>query len=147
MKTLEKTNEEQIREFTQKWLQAVHVKDLDAVMACYAEDVVAYDLFCTAKVTGREPYRKNFEMWFQCCETGPASYEIVELDIVAGDEVAFARSLNRMTGPNPEGKVEESWIRVTVGFQKRGGEWKVVHEHVSVPLDMETQKGVFQSMP
>ncbi|WP_367871463.1 SgcJ/EcaC family oxidoreductase [Luteolibacter sp. Populi] len=143
MKTLEKTNEDQIRELTQQWLKAVHARDAKAVMACYAEDVIAYDLFTPTKVTGVGDYRKNYEMWFQCCQ-GPIHYEIKELDIVAGDEVAFCRSLNRMTGPNPEGKEEETWIRATVCFQKRAGAWKVVHEHVSVPLDMESQKGVFQ---
>ena len=143
MKTLEKTNEDQIRELTQQWLKAVHARDAEAVMACYADDVIAYDLFTPTKVTGVGDYRKNYEMWFQCCQ-GPMNYEIKELDIVAGDEVAFCRSLNRMTGPNPEGKEEETWIRVTVCFQKQAGAWKVVHEHVSVPLDMESQKGVFQ---
>ena len=143
MKTLEKTNEEQIRELTQQWLKAVHAKDVDAAMACYADDVIAYDLFAPTKVSGAGAYRKNYEMWFQCC-AGPTTYEIKELDVVASDEVAFCRSINRMIAPNPEGKEEEYWLRVTVCFQKRAGEWKVVHEHVSVPLDMESQKGVFQ---
>jgi uncharacterized protein (TIGR02246 family) len=144
MKTLEKTNDEQVRELTRRWLEAVHSRETAAVMACYADDVIAYDLFAPTKVTGAAAYQKNFETWFACCKNGPPSYEIKELDVVAGDDVAFCRSLNRMTGPNSEGKEEESWIRVTVCFQKRGGEWKVVHEHVSVPLDMESQKGVFQ---
>jgi uncharacterized protein (TIGR02246 family) len=147
MKTLEQTNEDQIREITRQWLKAVHTRDVDAVMACYADDVVAYDLFAPAKLVGAEPYRKNYERWFECCQTGPASYEIKELDVVAGEDVAFCRSLNRMVGTNPEGKEEESWIRVTVCLQKRAGEWKVVHEHVSVPLDTESQKGVFQYSP
>jgi uncharacterized protein (TIGR02246 family) len=144
MKTLEKTNEEQIRDLTQQWLKAVHARDAAAVMACYADDVIAYDLFTPTKVSGAAAYRKNYETWFACCKDGPASYEIKELDVVAGDDVAFCRSLNRMTGPNAEGKEEESWIRVTVCFRKRGDEWKVVHEHISVPLDMQSQKGVFQ---
>jgi uncharacterized protein (TIGR02246 family) len=144
MKTLEKTNEAQIRELTQRWLKAVHARDAAAAMACYADDVIAYDLFAPTKVTGAAAYRKNYEMWFECCKDGPASYEIKELDVVAGDDVAFCRSLNRMEAPGPHGKVEESWLRVTVCFEKRSGAWKIVHEHVSVPLDMETQKGVFQ---
>ena len=144
MKTLEKTNEDQIRDLTRQWLKAVHARDAAAAMACYADDVIAYDLFAPTKVTGVAAYRKNYEMWFQCCETGPSSYEIEELDVVAGDDVAFCRSLNRMSGPNAEGKDEESWLRVTVCFERRAGAWKIVHEHVSVPLDIETQKGVFQ---
>lgn len=144
MKTLEKTNEEQIRELTQQWLKAVHACDVDAALAHYAPDVVVYDLFGATKVEGTASYRKNYEMWFQCCAQAAKSYEIKELEIVAGEDVAFCHALNCMTGPNPEGKVEETWVRVTVCYRKQGGEWKIVHEHVSAPLDMESQKGVFQ---
>jgi uncharacterized protein (TIGR02246 family) len=144
MKTLDKTNEDQIRDLTQQWLKAVHARDAAAVMACYADDVIAYDLFTPTKVSGAAAYRKNYETWFACCQDGPPGYEIKELDVVAGEDVAFCRSLNRMTGPNADGKEEESWIRVTVCFRKRGDAWKVVHEHISVPLDRQSQKGVFQ---
>ena len=144
MKTLEKTNEEQIREMIQEWLKAVHACDVDAAMAHYAEEVVAYDLFGETKVTGKSAYRKNYERWFQCCAEATKSYEIKELEVSAGEDLAFCRALNCMTGPNPEGKVEDTWVRVTVCYRKLGGAWKIVHEHVSAPLEMETQKGVFQ---
>jgi ketosteroid isomerase-like protein len=29
-----------------------------------------------------------------------------------------------------------------VGFQKRNGQWLVIHDHVSMPFDMETGKSV-----
>jgi hypothetical protein len=31
---------------------------------------------------------------------------------------------------------------VTVGFEKRNGQWLVIHDHVSMPIEMETMKGV-----
>jgi ketosteroid isomerase-like protein len=132
MKTLEKTNEDQIREITQQWLKAVHACDVDAAMAHYAADVVVYDLFGTTKVTGTTAYRKNYEMWFQCCGQAAKSYEIKELEVVASDDLAFCRA------------AEQTWVRVTVCYRKQGGAWKIVHEHISAPLDMESQKGVFQ---
>ena len=32
--------------------------------------------------------------------------------------------------------------RMTVVLEKRDGEWKITHEHTSMPLDMETMKGL-----
>jgi PhnB protein len=29
------------------------------------------------------------------------------------------------------------WIRLTLGFRKIGGAWKVTHEHTSVPFYMD----------
>jgi ketosteroid isomerase-like protein len=57
---------------------------------------------------------------------GPISYEIRDLDITAGNDVAFSHS------HNIEHKI---WIRVTVGFRKINGKWLTTHEHVSVPFD------------
>jgi len=146
MTTLARNEEQQIRDLVADWLKAVHARDVDAVMKDYAPDFTGYDLFAPTKVTGADDYRKNYEMWFDQC-SGPPTYEIRELDVTAGEEVAFCRSLNRMMTPQEDGGTGECWLRVTVCFKKIAGSWKVVHEHVSVPLDMETQKGVFDFRP
>ena len=146
MTTLAQNEEQRIRELVADWLKAVHARDVDAVMKDYAPDFIGYDLFAPTKVTGAADYRKNYQMWFDHC-SGPPTYEIRELDVTAGEDVAFCRSLNRMATPKDGGGTEECWLRVTVCFKKIAGSWKVVHEHVSVPLDMETQKGVFDFRP
>lgn len=146
MTTLARNEEQQIRELVAAWLKAVHARDIDAVMKDYAPDFVGYDLFAPMKVVGADDYRKNYRMWFDHCP-GPPSYEIRELDITAGEDVAFCRSLNRMTTPGEDDGAEECWLRVTVCFKKVAGSWKVVHEHVSVPLDPETRKGIFDFRP
>jgi ketosteroid isomerase-like protein len=30
-----------------------------------------------------------------------------------------------------------------VGLEKRNGDWKIVHEHTSLPIDMATGKATF----
>ena len=55
----------------------------------------------------------------------------------AGDGVAFSHSLNHLTGTSNAARSSDLWFRSTLGFRKIGGEWKIVHEHESVPFLMD----------
>ena len=39
------------------------------------------------------------------------------------------------------------WLRVTQIYRKSGGRWRVVHEHVSVPTNLETGKAALDLTP
>ena len=39
------------------------------------------------------------------------------------------------------------WMRVSAGYQRIDGQWKVVHEHWSAPFDMETGTALFSLKP
>lgn len=60
-----------------------------------------------------------------------------DVHVTAGGGVAFARMLNRILGMRTDGEATDLWVRATVCFRKIGGEWKVIHEHVSVPFYMD----------
>ena len=134
-------DEAAIRERLGKWTQALHAKDLDALMALYAPDVVTFDLMPPHQVPDAAHYRKNFERWFAVMP-GPIDYEIHDLRITLSDSVAFCHSLSRVKGTRANGDKADYWVRVTVGFQKRDGHWLMIHDHVSMPLDMQTMKAV-----
>ena len=57
--------------------------------------------------------------------------------ITAAETLAFARSLNRISGTKTDGTNTSVWVRSTVCFEKRDGAWKVVHVHASVPFYMD----------
>lgn len=54
------------------------------------------------------------------------------------DDLSVTWGLNRMWAERPDGGVEESWSRGTRVFRKIGGEWTMVHQHISYPYDPET---------
>ena len=59
---------------------------------------------------------------------------------------SFVSSLQHNYGTDPKGKSFEFMIRVTDCFRKVNGKWKIVHQHVSFPIEsMETGKADFQS--
>jgi ketosteroid isomerase-like protein len=77
----------------------------------------------------------------------PLEYEVHQLDITVGGDVAFARCLNRFGGRQTDGKRSSSWLRSTFGLRKLEGKWKLLHEHISVPFDMETGKAMLDLKP
>jgi ketosteroid isomerase-like protein len=77
----------------------------------------------------------------------PRGYELRDLTITAGDDVAFAHSLNRVSGTLKNGKQIGFWVRWTACLRKISGTWFIVHDHVSAPLDRESGKALLDLEP
>ena len=136
----------QIRERMDALAQALRAKDINALMAHYAPDIVTFDLRPPLQVQGIDAYRKNFEAWFASVQ-GPIDYEIRDLRITMSDDVAFCNYLGHVKSTRTTGEKADYWVRVTSGLQKMNGQWMIAHEHVSVPLYMETMQGALDLQP
>ena len=118
------------------WTQAVQVRDADAAVADYADDVRNFDLAPPLQHGGRKTIRDNLQGWFATF-SGPVGSELRDLTIETGGDVAFAHGFNRIHGKRTDGSETSVWIRLTLCFRKIGGASKVTHEHTSVPLYMD----------
>ena len=141
-------SESQVRQLLMGWEKAFRAKDVDAVMRVYASGaaVVAYDVVPPLAKIGRDEYRKNYEEFFAMYE-GPLEIEFRDLRIVAGNDVAFIHCLERVSGTLKGGQKSETWLRVTSGLRRIKGNWFIVHDHVSVPVDFETGKAALDLTP
>ena len=129
----------QIREKLDNWAQAVRARDVARVIAHYAPDMVAYDAIAKLQFKGVDSYRAHWETCMNMC-SGPMIFELHELQVAAGAELAFAHALNRCGGTGPDGEEMVGWMRMTACYRKQQGEWRIVHEHFSAPFDMESDK-------
>ena len=78
---------------------------------------------------------------------GPIGYEIRDVRIAAGQDVAFAHYLYHVTGTLTDGSAVAMWVRATLGLQKADGAWKIVHDHESVPFDPATGQASLDLTP
>ena len=115
--------------------QAIRDKDLGQLMTFYDRDVEVFDLRASLNVVGAGAYRNNLEQWFDSFE-GPLGFELHNLRIAQGEPTAFCHYLALITGARPGGGISGYWVRGTTGFERRGGEWLVTHEHISQPAAM-----------
>jgi uncharacterized protein (TIGR02246 family) len=128
-------NEDQIRALIERWAEAVHAGEMDAVLADHARDIVMFDVPPPYDgVRGIEAYRDTWPGFFTWQARG-ASFEIVSLEVTAGDDVAFAHALLRCGMPEELEAKPENRLRLTLGLRKQGGRWIVTHEHHSFPSD------------
>jgi uncharacterized protein (TIGR02246 family) len=124
----------QIRALIERWADAVHAGDLGTVVADHADDIVMFDVPPPEQgVRGIGAYHDVWPPFFTWQARG-ASFEIVELDVTAGDEVAYAFALLRCGTPDELQADPANRLRLTIGLRKERGRWVVAHEHHSFPL-------------
>lgn len=120
-----------IATFIRTWAHAVHEGHLDTVLADHAPDIVMFDVPPPDHgVRGLDAYRDTWPPFFEWQRSG-ASFEITELHVTAGDEVAFAHALLRCGTAEQLRDDPEHRLRLTIGLRKRDGRWVVTHEHHS----------------
>jgi uncharacterized protein (TIGR02246 family) len=122
-----------IEELVRRWVAAVHAGDLDTVLADHAGNIVMFDVPPPEDgVRGLDAYRDTWPAFFEWQRSG-AAFDIVELDVTAGTDVAFAWALLRCGTETELAKDPANRLRLTVGLRKQDGEWVVAHEHHSFP--------------
>ncbi|MFC5801476.1 YybH family protein [Streptomyces formicae] len=122
---------EQIRTLIVQWAAAVHRGDMAGVLADHADDIVMFDVPPPHDgVRGIDAYRASWPPFFAFQRQG-ASFEIVSLDVTAGDTVAYAHALLRCGTPDELAEHPENRLRLTVGLRKERDRWVVAHEHHS----------------
>lgn len=138
--------EADVRKLIESWQTAATAGNLDAIMSHYAPDVVAFDAIFALQFKGVDAYRKHWQSCLTMC-SGPMIFNMQELSITAGDDIAFSHCLNQCGGTDKDGNEHSSWMRVTTGYRKTNGQWRIVHEHFSAPFDPESGKALFDPKP
>jgi uncharacterized protein (TIGR02246 family) len=140
------TAEAEIRAWLNRWKQAFMEKNLDAIMALYADDVVAYDIVPPLQYVGKEAYRKDYESFLAQYE-GNLHVEVKDLHIGGSGDLGYATGLELIGGTLKNGQKSEVWLRFTSLHRKLNGKWLDFHDHVSVPTDMESGKAMLELKP
>jgi uncharacterized protein (TIGR02246 family) len=122
-----------IRDLITRWVEAVHAGDLDTVLADHDPEIVMFDVPPPYDgVRGVDAYRNTWPPFFEWQRQG-AAFELLELDVTAGADVAFAHALLRCGMPAELEANPDNRLRLTIGLRKQNGRWIVTHEHHSFP--------------
>jgi ketosteroid isomerase-like protein len=103
------------------------------LLLVHAHEIVMFDVPPPYEgVRGIDAYRDTWPGFFEWQARG-ATFEIVSLDVTAGEEVAFAQALLRCGRRQEHEANPENRLRLTLGLRKGSGRWIVAHEHHSFP--------------
>jgi ketosteroid isomerase-like protein len=138
--------EEVVRSRVQQLFAAIGARDLDRVLSFYAPDIGSFDLDPPLGYEGIDHKRRAWRAFFDV-HVGPVHYEARDLRVTSRGDLAFARSLNHVSGTLAGGRSTAMWVRWTACFERIGGVWLVVHDHVSVPADLEHGRALTNLSP
>jgi ketosteroid isomerase-like protein len=130
------TAEGQIRALIEAWADSVRRHDVPSILAHHDQDIVMFDVPPPLQSRGIDEYRKTWDLFFTYHKPSQA-FDIEELAIAAGEDVAFAFAIMRC-GPGASSDPRDTGgflFRLTIGLRRIDGDWRIVHEHHSVPAE------------
>ena len=107
-------DEKEITDLIHAWASAVRGGDLESVLSAHAQDIVMFD------VPPPDDGVRGIDVYG-------------ELDVTAGEDVAYAWALLRCGTEDDLRKEPDNRLRLTIGLRRDGGRWVVSHEHHSFP--------------
>ncbi len=141
--------EKAIAAVEQRIVEGFKAKDAAAIMSNFIADdsLVVFDVTIPRQFVGANAYKKDWEDFFAMMPGPIISCEITDLSITASGKLGFSHCIFHAVWNDKDGKKVEITIRVTDAFQKIDGKWLIFHEHVSVPVDLNTGMADFSSKP
>ncbi len=128
------TDEIRIKALLEAWAAAVRRHDVPAILAHHEPDLVMFDVPPPLQCKGLQAYADTWDLFFRYHPPGSA-FDFQALEVIAGQDVAFAVAILRCEPESAShpGDRDGLLFRLTVGLRKVEGDWRIVHEHHSVP--------------
>jgi uncharacterized protein (TIGR02246 family) len=142
-----KSDVDMINALEDKFVAAVNAKDIDAIMSIYVPDesLLVFDLAVPLQYAGAAAYRKNWQDFI--ATIGPLKFEVTDFTVAVEGKLAYSHSVHHLTATDSNGQNLDWTVRVSDVYRKINGQWLVIHEHVSVPIDLATSKPDFAAKP
>jgi uncharacterized protein (TIGR02246 family) len=125
-------DEAAVRDVIEGWTAAVRRKDYAGILRNHSPDFVMFDVPPPFQSKGLEAYKTTWDLFFSW-PRDPICFEVHEMNITAGADVAFVVASMGCSEPGADGKPKALDFRLTVGLRKIDGQWTITHEHHSVP--------------
>ncbi|TWU19879.1 YybH family protein [Allorhodopirellula heiligendammensis] len=127
-------DEAEIRRLMKEWSAALEAKDVDALTKDYDPNAVLFDACPPYKTIGVAGIK---QVWQNCLPYFPETFKSEHRDVqvhVDGN-TAFVYGVHHFVPTPADHPCGMTWMRISVGYRRIAGEWKVVHEHVSIPFN------------
>ena len=124
-------DEATLLELIAQWAKAVREENLAGIRANHDPDILMFDVPPPFLSRGLEAYMATWKIFYPS-QARPIAFDFEEVEITAGSGVAFATAIGHCDYVE-HGEKTDLKFRLTMGFRKKDGQWRIVHEHHSVP--------------
>jgi uncharacterized protein (TIGR02246 family) len=135
-------SENEIRDVLDAYAATVHARDVEGHVGLYDEGVHLFDAWEQFEARGREALRAATEQWFGSLGEERVRVTLDDVTVVTDGDVGFAHAAVVFAAETPSGeRVRAMTNRFTFGL-RRDGRWRIVHQHSSLPISMDTMTAV-----
>lgn len=135
-----------VRAVVDRFARAVRSRDVEAMVALCSADVLVFDLLPPLTHQGRDAVRGLWSRAF-APYVAPLEYELFRVDVALDGNVAYAHAVTRLAAARADGERFAGWLRLTFGFRREAEAWKIAHQHVSVPFDLDSGAALLDLEP
>lgn len=124
---------------------AVYAKDVDAFVALYAPDILAFDMWGAWTYEGVAAWRNMVEGWFGSLGAERVVVDFRDAQTAVSGDLAVVHAFVTYKAVSADGEALRSMDnRITATLRQTGAGWKIFHQHSSSPIDPATTKVIFK---
>jgi len=136
----------QVQDVLENYKTAVYERDTDRFVAAYGSGVHIYDCWENWECVGISKWKESVNGWFKGLSEEGVLLRTDFDDVVVEENsnLAIVHCAVTFAAYNDSGeKLRQMTNRFTFGLRKENESWTITHEHSSLPVSMETGKGIF----
>lgn len=125
-----------ISDFFQRFQKAAFEKDIRGMVSLYDDNVVVFDMWDKGFVLGIKEWSSVITAWFTSLTDEKVKVTFDMIHIQEDEQVGFSNSIIQFQAIAIDNSIQRSMKnRISLGFVKKDGFWKVKHQHTSAPVD------------
>lgn len=113
---------------------------MDKLIGYYADDATVLDVYAPGIYKGRDQIYVGFAPQMASIES--MTHKIAEMNVATNGNFACAASQIEFDAVLKDGKKMSLNVRQLDAFKKIGNEWKIIQQHISLPLDAKTGSAI-----
>ena len=135
-----------VQDVLENYKTAVCEKDVVKFLSMYAPELHIYDCWGNWESKGISTWKESVVEWFNGLSEDGVLLKVEFNDLVVEENscIAFVHCAVTFAAHLEESgeKLRQMTNRFTYGLKKVNEAWVIVHEHSSLPINMETGKGI-----
>ena len=129
----------QINDLIAHYCTAALQKDAGAMLRLYDENVLLFDMWDRSAIRGLAEWAPVVRGWLGGLGSETVHVEFEQVDVQAGPDLAMLTAFVRYQARDEAGTVlRQMKNRLTWSLVRRGADWKILHQHTSIPIDSKT---------
>lgn len=128
----------------ERYSEAVRTLDKQALLALYSPELRMFDMMAPFEIHGPEGFALRVSQWFDEIDEKDPKAEATDIESKVVDGLAYMTMLMRYSDAGENDERRSMTNRLTWVLVPDGDDWKIIHEHTSVPLSEEDMTPIYE---